>query len=107
MTAIEIISVAVFIIALAYYAWDCARHAKKTIESNQEREVEVVQDIPIGHTVYDLFPEWKEQIATQLDEDAAFCRLYIIAKDIAEYGLGPKNMTALRKEVDNCKRHFI
>lgn len=107
MTAIGIISVSVFIVALIYYTWDCARHAKKTAKANQEREVVKVQDIQIGKTIYDLFPEWKDEIADKLDEDAAFCKLYLIAKDITEHGLSVNNMTVLNEEVKNCKRHFV
>lgn len=104
MTTIKIIILAVFALSLIIYGFECYRSAKRTAEANRKTELESDQ---IGKTIYELFPEWENEISEKLDKNAAFINLYLAAQDITKHGVNVRNMAKLTDEVKNCKRLFI
>ena len=72
-------------ITLVIYGW-IKRHVG--VNKDQQPEVFKVEDISIGHTIYDLSPEWREEFEADhmMDEIAATCDLYLAAKELLNDG---------------------
>jgi len=87
MTAINIIT-GLCMLSLAWLIW-MTFTAKKDPQWDEEiKDVVKVEDIDIGHAIYDLFPEWKEEFKSDpmMDEIAATCDLYLAAKELLKGG---------------------
>lgn len=91
MTATDKIAAAILLlfvisfIALAVYGW-IRRHSG--VKEGPQPDIVKVQDIPIGHAIYDLFPEWRKEFDGDpaMEEIAATCDLYLAARDLLKGG---------------------
>jgi len=87
MTAINIIAglCAIGLIWIIYLAFT----AKEDPQWDEEiKDVVKVEDIDIGHAIYDMFPEWGEEFKDNpiMDENAAVCDMYLVLKEIQKAG---------------------
>jgi len=91
MTTINIIA-GLCVLSLAWFAWLTWKEDHRTDEPDQREEeikdVVKVEDIDIGHAIYDLFPEWTAEFKSDpmMDEIAATCDLYLAAKELLRGG---------------------
>jgi len=93
MTLIDKIILAMMVIivlaiVLTFVVCFVMRFLFSSIEEESDHEVVKVEDINIGHTIYDLFPEWREEFKADpmMDEIAATCDLYLAAKELLKGG---------------------
>jgi len=91
MTLIDKIILAMMVIivlaiVLTFVVCFVMRFLFSSIEEESDHEVVKVEDINIGHTIYDLFPEWREEFKADpmMDEIAATCDLYLAAKGFVD-----------------------
>jgi hypothetical protein len=64
--------------------WFKARNTAKAIASAKANAKDVLTNESVGHTIYELFPEWQKEFENDptMCEIEATCDLYLAAKDL-------------------------
>ena len=91
MIAVNIIT-GLCALGLIWFSWMTWKEDHRKDEPDQWEEeikdVVKVEDIDIGHAIYDMFPEWGEEFKDNpiMDENAAVCDMYLVLKEIQKAG---------------------
>ena len=92
-------------LSLAWLIW-MTFAAKEDPKWDEEiKDVVKVEDIDIGHAIYDMFPEWREEFQADpmMDEITATCDLYLAAKELLKGGTADVKLIV---SLDDAVRKF-
>ena len=103
--AVMLLIFATVLFILLHRYWH--KHWRHKPQERQWEEFIEVEDIKVGRTIYDLFPEWRnKEIESTMDEIEAVCNLYLSAKDLLQTK-SRESLKALDHAVTNFEKYTL